>query len=98
MGGKSPAEVTEISDRAHKFWGVIIPTGPSGQYKSVKMYVALAESTSSKIDGKIVEKIVTTDCATVQELHQQIDKLKKDLDWLHEKMEQKLQQARGAND
>ncbi len=79
-------EREDIRGRGRTFRGVIVPTGPSGQAKTVIMYV-MPERTMSRYGDNAV---ITPDCVSLRELREEIDKFKADLDWLYEKAELRL--------
>ncbi len=66
-----------ITDLGHTFGGIVMGTGPGGHTKSVRMCVTVTPH--SKVHEKLV---ITPDCVALNELEGQINKLKKDLDWV----------------
>jgi hypothetical protein len=73
----------KVAKPGRTFRGVLIPTGPSGEAKTVMMYVALA----SRMEAYGDKDVLTADCVTLGELREQIDNLKDDLEWVYKGME-----------
>ena len=90
MAEGSHNEFQEVAKLGGAFRGVIHPTGPRREYKTVLMYVAVSSSHEAHED----KGLITPDCVTLGELRGQIDKLKDDLEWLYKELEQKLWQTR----
>lgn len=87
MEGKP--EFEEIAKVGRTFRGVMRPTGPSGEWKTVLMYVAVAQQTEHYGD----EGIVTPECTSLVELKEAIQKLKSDLAWVCQGLEGKMRAA-----
>ncbi|RJP24483.1 MAG: hypothetical protein C4520_03975 [Candidatus Abyssobacteria bacterium SURF_5] len=68
--------------------GVIIPTGPNGEYKTVHMFI---EALTSSIDG-LDAKLISPSCVNLKELQYQIDRFKHELDCIAKETEKKLQE------
>ncbi len=79
-----------IAEPGHTFAGMIIGTGPKQETKTVKMYITVARH--SEEHGAIV---ISDDCATLGALEEQVNKLKKDLDWVHANIQGIRQKQRG---
>lgn len=84
------AKEKEVADRGRTFRGVVAPTGPDGNPKTVNMYIAVAFTTERDND----KDIVTPDCTTLRQLREAIDKLKSDLDWVYQGLERNLAKMR----
>lgn len=83
-------EFVEVAKDGCAFRGVIRPTGPKGEYKTVLMYVAVASSLEAHDD----RGVITADCCTPEELSDELDVLKCDLDWVYRGLQRKLKKLR----